>query len=153
MSSNDKSKVFISTKMTISDMEYKSMNTKKGCMTNSDCKTKAEFCNNKQCFVKFWRAKEQAQKENLNVKLDDRLLIWIKPLDYCTELSNIHANTIITYPNKGFNTFNFEQLFEGFKTTPSQGHVVISAKTVKHYGLFCETTVAFNYANDFTTYQ
>lgn len=66
-------------------MEYKSMNTKKGCIVNSDCKSRAEFCNNKQCFVKFWKPKEQSQKQYQNIKLDDRILLWIKPLDYCQE--------------------------------------------------------------------
>ena len=85
LTTNDKSKLYIATKTTVSDMEYKSMNTKKACITNSDCHSKAEFCNNKQCFVKYWKPKESATKVNENVKLDDRMLLWIKPLDYCEE--------------------------------------------------------------------
>lgn len=66
-------------------MEYKSTNTKKPCIINSDCKSKAQFCNNKQCFVKFWKPKEKDHKDIKLVKLNDRMLIWAKPLDYCQE--------------------------------------------------------------------
>lgn len=57
------------------------------------------------------------------------------------------------YPNPGFNTFNLDQLFKGYKVTPSEGHLLISAKTVKYFGLFCETKVAFNFAPEQTYFQ
>lgn len=58
---------------------------KEACITNLDCHSKAEVYNNEQRFVKYWKLKESAVKVNDNIKLDDRMLIWIKPLDYCEQ--------------------------------------------------------------------
>ena len=62
-----------------------------------------------------------------------------------SRLSNVRANTIVMYPNPGFNTFNMDQFFTSYKTTPNEGRLVISLKTIKYFGLYCKTTVGFNY--------
>lgn len=52
------------------------------------------------------------------------------------------------YPESGFNTFSVSQMFQEVKLMPTDGRMLISAKTTKYFDLYCETRVSFNFIPD-----
>lgn len=88
------------------------------------------------CNSVHWAPLDKA--EVLSFPLDNNILVWVKPMDYCTNLSQQNVNNIREYPEANYNTFSIQQMRElvGL-TSQKSGVYLIHAASEDTMGLMC----------------
>jgi len=86
-----KSNMFIALKSQIEDQQILAFKTAKACTKNSDCNG-VNMCLNGFCNKVHWAPSQQAVVSKF--ELDENFLVWMKPAQYCKNLSQQRVNNI-----------------------------------------------------------